>query len=143
MENKYDIRLLNSEQLEKFFIDKNQKKYRADQVLDWVWNKGVDNFSQMSNLSDNLKNLLDKEFVLKKPTEIKSHKSIDGTIKYSIKLFDKNLIEAVLIPSKNRITACISSQVGCSLDCKFCATSRLVRKRNLLFYEIFDQLFSY
>ena len=141
MENKYDIRLLNSEQLERFFIDKNQKKYRADQVLDWVWNKGIDNFSQMSNLSDNLKNLLDKEFVLKKPIEIKSYKSIDGTIKYSIQLFDKNLIEAVLIPSKNRITACISSQVGCSLDCKFCATSRLVRKRNLLFYEIFDQLF--
>ena len=53
MENKYDIRLLNSEQLEKFFIDKNQKKYRADQVLDWVWNKGVDNFLQMSNLSNN------------------------------------------------------------------------------------------
>ena len=84
MENKDDIRLLNSEQLEQFFIDNNQKKYRVDQVLDWVWNKGVDNFSQMSNLSDNLRNLLTKEFVLNKPIEIISYKSIDGTIKYSI-----------------------------------------------------------
>ena len=64
MENKDDIRLLNSEQLEQFFVDKNHKKYRVDQVLDWVWGKGVDNFSQMSNLSDNLRNLLNKEFVL-------------------------------------------------------------------------------
>ena len=141
MEKKEDIRLLNSGELEKIFTTKNQKKYRVDQVLDWVWNKGIDSFSQMSNLSDNLIRLLDKKFVLKKPIEIKSYKSSDGTIKYSIQLFDKNFIEAVLIPSKNRITACISSQVGCSLDCKFCATSSLIRKRNLLFYEIFDQLF--
>ena len=82
----------------------------------------------MSNISDDLKRLLDKNFVLNKPIEIKSYKSIDGTIKYSIQLHDKNLIEAVLIPSNKRVTACISSQVGCSLDCKFCATSRLIRK---------------
>ena len=95
----------------------------------------------MSNISDDLKSILDKKFVLNKPIEIKSYKSSDGTIKYSIQLYDKNLIEAVLIPSKKRITACISSQVGCSLDCKFCATSRLYRKRNLFCYRIFDQLF--
>ena len=141
MEKKDDIRLLNSEQLENFLIIKNHEKYRVNQILDWVWNKGVDSFSKMSNLSDDLKKLLDKKFVLKKPIEIKSYKSIDGTIKYSIQLFDQNLIEAVLIPSPKRVTACISSQVGCSLDCKFCATSRLIRKRNLFCYEIFDQLF--
>ncbi len=141
MKKKDDIRLLNSGELEEFFISKNQKKYRVNQVIDWIWCKGVDSFSQMSNLSDNLRKLLDNNFDLKKPIEIKSHKSIDGTIKYSIQLYDGNYVEAVLIPNKNRITACISSQVGCSLDCKFCATSRLVRKRNLLFYEIFDQLF--
>ena len=141
MENKDDIRLLNSEKLEEFLINKNQKKYRVNQVLDWVWNKSISSFSQMSNISDDLKNILDKEFVLNKPIEIKSYKSSDGTIKYSIQLYDKNLIEAVLIPSKKRVTACISSQVGCSLDCKFCATSRLFRKRNLFCYEIFDQLF--
>ena len=141
MENKDDIRLLNSEQLKQFFIDKNQQKYRVDQVFDWVWNKGVNSFSQMSNLSDNLRDILDKKFLLKKPIEIKSYKSSDGTIKYSIQLYDKNYIEAVLIPTKKRVTACISSQVGCSLDCKFCATSRLIRKRNLFFYEIFDQHF--
>ena len=141
MENKDDIRLLNSEKLKEFFINKNQKKYRVNQVLDWVWNKSISSFSQMSNISDDLKNILDKEFVLNKPIEIKSYKSSDGTIKYSIQLYDKNLIEAVLIPSKKRVTACISSQVGCSLDCKFCATSRLYRKRNLFCYEIFDQLF--
>ena len=141
MENKDDIRLLNSEKLEEFFINKKQKKFRVNQVLDWVWNKNISSFSQMSNISDDLKNILDKEFVLNKPIEIKSYKSSDGTIKYSIQLYDKNLIEAVLIPSKKRITACISSQVGCSLDCKFCATSRLYRKRNLFCYEIFDQLF--
>ncbi len=141
MKKKDDIRLLNSKELEDFFISKNQKKYRVSQVLDWIWCKGVDSFSQMSNLSDNLRKLLEKKFDLKKPIEVKSHKSSDGTVKYSIQLYDGNYVEAVLIPNKNRITACISSQVGCSLDCKFCATSRLVRKRNLLFYEIFDQLF--
>ncbi len=141
MKKKEDIRLLNSGELEEFFTNKNQKKYRVDQVLDWVWNKGIGSFSQMSNLSNSLRNVLDKKFVLKKPIKIKSHKSSDGTIKYSIQLYDGNYVEAVLIPSKNRITACISSQVGCSLDCKFCATSRLVKKRNLMFYEIFDQLF--
>ena len=138
---KKDIRQLNSGQLEEFFINKNHKKYRVNQISDWVWNNGVDNFSKMSNISDDLKRLLDKNFVLNKPIEIKSYKSIDGTIKYSIQLHDKNLIEAVLIPSNKRVTACISSQVGCSLDCKFCATSRLIRKRNLFCYEIFDQLF--
>ena len=141
MENKEDIRLLDSKQLEEFFAGENQKKFRVDQVFDWLWNKGVDSFSQMSNLSDNLRNILDRNFVLKKPIEIKSYKSTDGTIKYSIQLYDKNNIEAVLIPSGERVTACISSQAGCSLDCKFCATSRLTRKRNLFFYEIFDQLF--
>ena len=141
MENKNDIRLLNAEQLEKFFIEKNHRKYRVNQVINWIWNKGVYSFSQMTNLSDSLRNLLDENFVLKKPIETKSYLSVDGTIKYSIRLYDKNSIEAVLIPSKKRITACISSQVGCSLDCKFCATSKLTRKRNLYFYEIFDQLF--
>ncbi len=141
MENKDDIRLLDSTQLEEFFVSENQKKYRVSQVLDWVWNKGVDNFSQMSNLSDNLRNTLNEKYVLNKPIEIESSRSIDGTIKYSIQLHDKNYIEAVLIPAKKRVTACISSQAGCSLDCKFCATSRLVRKRNLFFYEIYDQLF--
>ena len=141
MENKDDIRLLDSKQLEEFFVGENQKKFRVNQVFDWLWNKGVDSFSQMSNLSDNLRNVLDKNFVLKKPIEIKSYRSTDGTIKYSIKLYDKNYIEAVLIPTGKRVTACISSQAGCSLDCKFCATSRLIRKRNLFFYEIFDQLF--
>ena len=141
MENKEDIRLLDSEELKDFLVRKNHKKYRVDQVLDWIWNKGVGSFSDMSNLSPNLRNLLDQKFCLRKPIEIKYYKSVDGTIKYSIQLFDKNHIEAVLIPTKKRITACISSQVGCSLDCKFCATSRLIRKRNLFFYEIFDQLF--
>ena len=141
MENKEDIRLLDSKQLEDFFLKENEKKFRVDQVLDWIWNKGVNSFSQMSNLSDNLRRLLDKKFSLNKPIEIKFHKSIDGTIKYSIQLHDKNHVEAILIPTKKRITACISSQVGCSLDCKFCATSRLIRKRNLFFYEIYDQLY--
>ena len=141
MENKDDIRLLSPEQLKDFFIEKNQSKYRVDQISDWLWKKGVSNFSQMSNLSDSLRKSLGEKFCLNKPTKIEVKKSIDGTMKYSIQLHDKNSVEAVLIPSKKRITACISSQVGCSLDCKFCATSRLIRKRNLFFYEIFDQLF--
>ena len=70
MENKDDIRLLNSEKLEEFFINKKQKKFRVNQVLDWVWNKNISSFSQMSNISDDLKNILDKEFVLNKPIEI-------------------------------------------------------------------------
>ena len=92
-------------------------------------------------LNNNSIRIIDKHFIIK-PVKINSmQKSIDGTVKYSFKLHDNLIVEGVLIPSKNRITACISSQVGCSLTCAFCATGKLKMKRNLDYPEIYDQVY--
>lgn len=114
--------------------------YRARQIYDWIWKKGTTSFDEMTNLSKELRDFLKTNFSLNHITINNSQYSADGTIKNAIKLYDDNLIESVLIPTKKRITACISSQVGCSLDCIFCATSRLKRIRNLNYDEIFDQI---
>ncbi len=94
----------------------------------------------MSNLPSDLIHFLIENFKLNKSKVKTSKKSSDGTIKFAIQLFDNLIVEAVLIPSNKRITACISSQVGCSLDCNFCATSKIKKMRNLESYEIFDQI---
>ena len=104
-----------------------------------LWNKSVFSFDEMTNISLQLRDLLKKEFVINHIKIDNIQKSKDGTIKNAVKLFDDLLVESVLIPVKNRTTACISSQVGCSLDCEFCATSKLKRIRNLNADEIFDQ----
>ena len=137
---KKDIRTLSVEHLKVFFESNNIEAYRANQVHEWLWIKGVFDFNQMTNLSIDFRKFLQKHFTINNIKVESIQKSIDGTIKNAVKLYDNKIVESVLIPTKNRITACISSQVGCSLNCKFCATSKLKRLRNLNVDEIFDQV---
>ncbi len=137
---KKDIRKLNVEQLQQFFVEHGDKAFRGKQVYEWLWKKSLRNFDEMTNISLETRELLKKFFEIK-PTEIdQMQRSVDGTIKNAVKLHDGLVVESVLIPTEKRITACVSSQVGCSLDCKFCATAKLKRMRNLNADEIYDQV---
>ena len=136
---KKDIRSLSLKDLCSFFESNNYPSFRGKQVYNWLWSKSCFSFDEMTNISLELRNLLKDKFVINHIKIDDIQKSKDGTIKNAVKLFDNLLVESVLIPVKNRTTACISSQVGCSLDCEFCATSRLKRMRNLNPDEIFDQ----
>ena len=138
---KKDIREISQEELEQFFLENNQQKFRIKQLNEWLWGKGVNSFDQISSLSKDLRELLNEKFEFKSAKIDQEFKSTDGTIKFSFKLFDDKLVEGVLIPSKKRVTACISSQIGCSLDCTFCATGTMGLSRNLSSSEIFDQVF--
>ena len=137
---KKNIRSLSLDDLKFFFVKNEEKSYRANQVYEWLWKRGVLDFGKMTNLSGKAIDLLKKNFFVDYSIIHSKVKSKDGTVKYLIKLYDGKLIESVLIPSKNRITICVSSQVGCSLDCNFCATATLKKERNLFFYEIYDQV---
>jgi 23S rRNA (adenine2503-C2)-methyltransferase len=137
---KRDVRKLSLEQLEEFFISQGDKKFRAKQVYDWLWNKSLKNFDDMSNISKETREMLKANFIINHvKVDLMQHSS-DGTIKNAVKLYDEKIVESVLIPTTKRITACVSSQVGCSLDCNFCATARLKRMRNLNPDEIYDQV---
>ena len=137
---KKDIRALSKEALQDFFKTQGLQTYRAAQVYQWLWSKGVHDFDKMTNLSKETRSLLDTYFTINHIAVDQQQRSKDGTFKNAIKLHDNRVVESVLIPAKNRTTACVSSQVGCSLDCKFCATSKLDRMRNLNVDEIFDQV---
>jgi 23S rRNA (adenine2503-C2)-methyltransferase len=137
---KKDIRLLSVEELEIIFIEKNLPKFRAKQVHDWLWKKSAHTFAEMSNLSIELRELFEKEFVINGISIADRQVSKDGTIKYGFQLADNFVVEGVMIPTETRTTACISSQVGCSLSCKFCATGKLKRMRNLNHDEIYEQV---
>ena len=137
---KKDIRALSFSELEKVFSDTTFQPFRAKQIYHWIWNKSVKKFTEMQNIPKDLIAFLDKNFVINSIKIDRLQKSKDGTIKNAIELFDGNIVECVLIPSKNRITACVSSQVGCSLNCRFCATAKLKRMRNLNPDEIYDQV---
>jgi 23S rRNA (adenine2503-C2)-methyltransferase len=137
---KRDIRKLSLEQLEEFFVSQGDKKFRAKQVYDWLWNKSLKNFDDMSNISKETREMLKANFIINHVKVDLMQHSNDGTIKNAVKLFDDKIVESVLIPTTKRITACVSSQVGCSLDCNFCATARLKRMRNLNPDEIYDQV---
>ncbi|MDG2173731.1 MAG: 23S rRNA (adenine(2503)-C(2))-methyltransferase RlmN [Flavobacteriaceae bacterium] len=138
--SKKDIRSLSLDQIKKFFLENGFKDYRGDQVYSWLWEKSAINFQQMTNLPKSIRSILEESFIVNHIRVHTIQKSKDGTIKNGIKLFDDLIVESVLIPTKKRITACISSQVGCSLNCKFCATARLKRMRNLNPDEIYDQV---
>lgn len=137
---KIDVRSLTPEALEKYFSDLGEKKFRAKQVYSWLWEKSASDFDQMSNLSKELRQKLKEHFTINAAKVHISQFSNDRTIKNTFKLFDDHLIEGVLIPADERMTACVSSQVGCSLTCKFCATGYMERKRNLNPDEIYDQV---
>ena len=137
---KKNIRNLSKEELQDFFLSNGISSYKGTQVYKWLWEKGVVNFDDMTNLSLSQRSLLKREFIINHALINSKKLSNDGTSKYSVKLYDGLIIESVLIPTTRRVTACISSQVGCSLDCIFCATSILKRMRNLNSDEIYDQI---
>ena len=137
---KPDIRSFSKEQLKDFFITQGFSSFRAHQVYQWIWQKSADDFHKMTNLSKHLRELLAHHFQLSLAKISQTQHSIDGTLKNAVTLPDGLVVESVLIPTPTRTTACVSSQVGCSLDCKFCATSLLKRMRNLTAGEIFDQV---
>lgn len=140
MQNKIEIRTLSKKELTDFFVEKGEKKFRAKQVWEWIWKKTVTNFDRMNNLSLKTRKLLEEHFNFDTIKPIDSQKSSDGTIKTAYQLHDGYVIETVLIPSRKRTTVCVSSQVGCNLGCKFCATGKLKMKRNLTAAEMFDQV---
>jgi 23S rRNA (adenine2503-C2)-methyltransferase len=140
MKNKNDIRSLTLDELISFFQKNSLPSYKAKQVYEWLWKKSCLSFDEMTNISLETRKLLKNKFVINHINIDKFQKSNDGTIKNAIALFDDLFVESVLIPTKNRTTACVSSQVGCSLDCEFCATSKMDRIRNLNPNEIYDQV---
>ena len=140
MNSKQDIRALNKEQLREFFVSQKDKAFRGNQVYEWLWSKGAHDFESMTNLSKETRNMLNDNFVINHIEVDDMQQSSDGTIKNAIKLHDNLIVESVLIPTENRTTACVSSQVGCSLNCTFCATARLKKMRNLNPDEIYDQV---
>lgn len=137
---KTDIRALSKDKLRDFFVSKGDKPFRGNQVYEWLWAKGVHRFEDMTNLSKPTRELLEANFVINYVKVDKMQQSEDGTVKNAVRLHDGLLVESVLIPTETRTTACVSSQVGCSLDCNFCATARLKRMRNLNPDEIYDQV---
>lgn len=137
---KKDIRAYSLTELEDFFVANGDKAFRGKQVFQWLWNKGIHQFDGMTNLSKETRAFLEEHFTINNIAVDQQQRSSDGTIKNAVKLFDGRVVESVLIPVKDRTTACVSSQVGCSLDCKFCATAKLARMRNLNPDEIFDQV---
>ncbi len=140
IDKKKDIRALTKEQLRDFFVNQGDKAFRGNQVYEWLWQKAAYSFDSMTNISKETRALLERHFVINHIRVDQMQRSTDGTIKNAVRLHDGLVVESVLIPTSKRTTACVSSQVGCSLDCKFCATARLKRMRNLNPDEIYDQV---
>jgi 23S rRNA (adenine2503-C2)-methyltransferase len=140
VEAKKDIRALSLEELKTVFVENGDKAFRAKQVYEWLWKKSARTFDEMTNLSKSTRTLLDTNFLINAVVVDDMQVSNDRTIKNAFKLYDGKIVEGVLIPSTTRMTACVSSQVGCSLTCKFCATGKLERLRNLNADEIYDQV---
>jgi 23S rRNA (adenine2503-C2)-methyltransferase len=138
---KSDIRLLSLPQILAYLEKWGESKFRAKQIYQWLWEKNVSHFEQMNNIPKELRKKLEEEFTINQSSIVASFQSSDESIKIQVKLFDNKIVETVLIPSNDRVTVCVSSQVGCSLGCKFCATGYMKLQRNLLPYEIYDQVF--
>lgn len=138
--DKLDIRSLSLEMLTTHMKEAGEPTFRARQVYEWLWKKSCNDFEDMTNLSLKLREWLESHYEFRNIQLEEEKVSSDLTIKSTFRLYDGNLIEGVLIPTENRMTACISSQVGCSLSCKFCATGYLERLRNLTPAEIYDQV---
>ncbi len=135
-----NIRQFSLAELEQQFESWGEKKFRAKQVWEWLWQKGAQSFADMTNLSKELRQKLGEQFTLPGITISATQVSADGTIKTGFKTHEGHLCEGVLIPTDKRFTACVSSQIGCSLSCKFCATGYIDRKRNLDYDEIYDEV---
>lgn len=135
-----NIRNATLAELEEYFTSIGDKKFRAKQVYEWLWKKHAQSFDDMTNLSKDLRAKLSEAFSLPALRVNATQVSEDGTIKSRFKTFDNHAVEGVLIPTDERKTACVSSQIGCSLSCKFCATGYMERKRNLTYDEIYDEV---
>ncbi|SDL78241.1 23S rRNA (adenine2503-C2)-methyltransferase [Catalinimonas alkaloidigena] len=135
-----DIRKADDHALQQFLTSVGEKPFRAKQIQQWLWQKSAHSFDEMSNLSRALREQLEAHYALRPVRVDSQQQSGDGTVKSAFRLWDSHLVEGVLIPTDTRMTACISSQVGCSLTCKFCATGYMERKRNLDAAEIYDQV---
>lgn len=135
-----NIRTLQLAQIEQYFHTLGEPKFRAKQVWEWLWQKHAHSFADMTNLSKDLRQKLGEQFTLPALTVDATQYSADGTIKSRFRTWDGHLVEGVLIPTEDRFTACVSSQIGCSLTCKFCATGYMDRVRNLSFDEIYDEV---
>ena len=135
-----NIRHLSLTDIEQYFEALGEKKFRANQVHEWLWQKQAQSFEAMTNLSKELRSKLQQDFTLPALTIDATQYSSDGTIKSRFRTHEGHLVEGVLIPTEERKTACVSSQIGCSLSCKFCATGYIERKRNLDFDEIYDEV---
>lgn len=137
---KKDIRKLSLDQIKAEVELMGEKPFRAKQIWEWLWKKSARSFEEMSNLSLATREKLAEHFDILPIGVSDKQVSNDKTIKSAFRLHDQHLIEGVLIPADDRMTACVSSQVGCSLTCKFCATGYMDRKRNLDAGEIYDQV---
>ena len=137
---KKDIRSLTKDQLREFFEKNGDKAFRGNQVYEWLWSKSLHTFEDMTNISKETREMLQENFVINHIEVDSMQRSKDGTIKNGIRLHDGLIVESVLIPTEKRTTACVSSQVGCSLDCGFCGTSRIKRIRRLNSDEVYDQV---
>ncbi len=135
-----NIRHLSQDDLKVYFEQRGEKKFRVAQVWEWLWQKHAFSFGDMTNLSKELRISLGDDFTLPSLTVDATQYSADGTIKSRFRTHDGHHIEGVLIPTTDRLTACVSSQIGCSLSCKFCATGYMERERNLTFDEIYDEV---
>jgi 23S rRNA (adenine2503-C2)-methyltransferase len=138
--SKTDIRSLSKEALKEAMLAQGEKSFRANQVYEWLWKKSASDFDEMSNLSLETREWLKSNYVINHVKVVDKQVSNDKTIKSGFQLHDTHIVEGVLIPATDRMTACVSSQVGCSLSCKFCATGKLDRIRNLNPDEIYDQV---
>lgn len=140
MQDVTDIRTLSREEITGVINALGEKSFRAGQLYEWLWQKSVRSFDEMTNLPKEFREQLKAEYVIRPVTLATQQISTDGTIKCGFRLHDGHFVEGVLIPAEDRMTACVSSQVGCSLSCSFCATGKLERFRNLDFAEIYDQV---
>ncbi len=140
MDKKIAIRNLSFDQLKAEMLAAGEPAFRAKLVYEWIWKKAARSFDAMGNIPKTTREWISEKFSLQIVTTAEAQISSDRTIKSSFQLHDKNLIEGVLIPTRERVTACVSSQVGCSLTCSFCATGYMDRKRNLESFEIYDQV---
>jgi 23S rRNA (adenine2503-C2)-methyltransferase len=135
-----NIRKIDLEEITAWFKTKGEPSFRAKQVYDWLWKKSAHSFEDMTNLPKATRDALKNDFAFHNFENVATQLSKDGTIKNAFQLYDHKRVEGVLIPAEKRMTACISSQVGCSLECKFCATGRMNRERNLGADEIYDEV---
>ena len=137
---KQNIRHLSLDELIKYFESIGEKKFRTKQVYEWIWKRGAQSFDEMTDISKDLRLKIAEKFTMPALTINATQFSSDGTVKSRFMTYDGHMIEGVIIPTEKRNTACVSSQIGCSLSCKFCATGTMERKRNLDYDEIYNQV---